>query len=182
MSLNKITYTNKETLVDLPSVQAKNKCTSSDMNEIKNVVNATIDQVDTNTSDIGNMTTSISGALQSLSNIMDYSTTEKVVGTWVDGKPLYRQVLHKTLSGAVNQQVGTINDVDLIIVGGESVIKYDSGGANYFTSQVNSYETASNWTKVYTMIVRATHTCSVYWNGSEAGEIWAVCYYTKSTD
>jgi hypothetical protein len=182
MALTKIQYTNKETLNAQPSIADKNKCTSGDLNEIKSVVNNAIDQVDTNTIDIGNMTTSISGALQSLSNIMDYSTTEKVIGTWVDGKPLYRQVLHKTLSGAQNQVVGTINNVDLLILGGSSVIKYDSGGTNYYTGNPNSYEAANNWTKTYTMINRSTHTCNVYWNGSEAGEIWVECLYTKSTD
>lgn len=59
MALNKITYTNKETLVDLPNVQAKNKCTASDLNQIKTIVNASIDQVDTNTSDISTINTKI---------------------------------------------------------------------------------------------------------------------------
>lgn len=111
-----------------------------------------------------------------------YSTNETRIGTWVDGKPLYRQVLHKVLSDAVNQLVGTINNVDLITINGNSVMKYDSGGANYFTSPATSYETTTNWTKVYTMINRSTHSCNVYWNGSEAAEIWVVCEYTKSTD
>ena len=178
MALTQIGFVNKETLNDQPSIAEKNKVTAGNMNEIKSVVNAACTQVDTNTNGISTNATDITN----LKKYVNYSTTEQAIGTWVDGKPLYRQVLHKTLSGAVNQQVGTISNVDLIMIGGESVIKYDSGGANYFTSQVNSYETASNWTKVYTMIVRATHTCTVYWNGSEAGEIWAVCYYTKSTD
>lgn len=178
MALTQITWANKETLNDQPSIAEKNKVTAGNMNDIKSVVNAACTQVDTNTNEISTNTTDITNLKKSV----NYSTTEQVIGTWVDGKPLYRQVLHKTLSGAVNQVVGTINNVDLIMVGGESVIKYDSGGANYFTSQVNSYETSSNWTKVYTLIARSTHTCSVYWNGSEAGEIWVVCYYTKSTD
>ena len=29
-----------------------------------------------------------------------YSTTEKVIGTWIDGKPLYEQAFSKTLSGS----------------------------------------------------------------------------------
>ena len=45
MAYSKITYTNKETLVDLPSIDNKNKCTSGDMNEIKNVVNGAIDGI-----------------------------------------------------------------------------------------------------------------------------------------
>lgn len=59
MALTKIQYTNKETLNAQPSIADKNKCTSGDLNEIKSVVNNAIDQVDTNTSDIGNMQTDI---------------------------------------------------------------------------------------------------------------------------
>ena len=49
MALSKITYTDKETLNPLPSIADKNKVTNNDMNEIKSVVNAAIDQVDANT-------------------------------------------------------------------------------------------------------------------------------------
>ena len=52
MALNKITYTNKETINPQPSVADINKVTANDMNEIKSVVNGACTQVDTNTSDI----------------------------------------------------------------------------------------------------------------------------------
>lgn len=55
MALTKITYDDKETLINLPGVANKNKCTSADMNEIKTIVNDAIDQVDTNTSNISNL-------------------------------------------------------------------------------------------------------------------------------
>jgi len=38
-----------------------------------------------------------------------YTTTEKVVGTWIDGKPIYR----KTWSGTVNLAAETVSDIDL---------------------------------------------------------------------
>lgn len=59
MALTKITYDNKVALNPQPSVANTNKCTDSDLNEIKSVVNSAIDQVDTNTSDIGNIQTNI---------------------------------------------------------------------------------------------------------------------------
>lgn len=43
MALSKITYDNKQTLIDQPSIAEINKCTSSNMNEIKSVVNTGID-------------------------------------------------------------------------------------------------------------------------------------------
>lgn len=124
----------------------------------------------------------INNELQSLSNIMDYSTTEKVVGTWLDGKPLYRQILHKVMSSTSDTQVGTIDNVDNIITGGNSVAKWDSGGTNYFMGAVNSYESASNYVKIYNMIARATHSCRVMVSISEKAELWVECLYTKTTD
>lgn len=43
--MEKITYTNKEALNEIPSIEAKNKVQAADMNEIKNVVNQNADNV-----------------------------------------------------------------------------------------------------------------------------------------
>lgn len=59
MALTQITYDNKETLNAQPSIANKNKVTSNDMNEIKTVVNGACTQVDTNTTNIGNLTGTI---------------------------------------------------------------------------------------------------------------------------
>ena len=45
MALSKITFENKQTLVDLPSVAEVNKCTASNINEIKSVVNNNVDEL-----------------------------------------------------------------------------------------------------------------------------------------
>lgn len=45
MALNKITYTDKVALNPQPSVADENKCTDSDLNQIKSVVNAGIDML-----------------------------------------------------------------------------------------------------------------------------------------
>ena len=68
----KITYANKETLNEQPSVAAKNKVSSGDMNEIKTVVN---------------------GLDDSITNLETYSTSETDTGKiWIDNKPIYRKV------------------------------------------------------------------------------------------
>ena len=82
MALTKITYTDKVALSPQPSVASVNKVTDADMNEIKSVVNDAIDQVDTNTDNLTNLST--------------YSTTEQVIGTWIDGKPLYKKIYEFT--------------------------------------------------------------------------------------
>ena len=76
--MNKITYDNKETINPQPSLANKNKVSASDMNEIKNCLNAVIDTT-------------------------TYSTNEIVVGTWIDGKPLYRKTIYSTTAtGSLN--------------------------------------------------------------------------------
>ena len=71
MAVQTISYTNKVDL-NTTSVADINKVNASDLNEIKTVVN-------NNASD--------------LSGIETFSTTEQVIGTWHNSKPIYRKVL-----------------------------------------------------------------------------------------
>lgn len=91
--MSKITYTNKVTLNDYPDIANINKCTADDLNEIKTVVNANDDNVgnlaDLDTSD----TSSVVDAINETYKNNTYSTTEQVVGKWIDGKSIYRKVI-----------------------------------------------------------------------------------------
>lgn len=51
-------------------------------------------------------------------NGLVYSTTEQVVGKWVDGKPLYQKTLvnNNATSGRTSLQMGTIPDIDTIFI------------------------------------------------------------------
>lgn len=75
MAIQTITYSNKQAMGTQPSVPEVNKITDSNMNEIKSVVN---------------------NNANFLSNNSTYSTTEQVVGTWIDGKPIYRKTIAYT--------------------------------------------------------------------------------------
>lgn len=61
MALNKITYTDKVALNPQPSVADENKCTDSDLNEIKNVVNDAIDYLEQETTSTGWINISATG-------------------------------------------------------------------------------------------------------------------------
>lgn len=75
--MSKITYANKVAINENAEIPDINKVTDNDMNEIKNVVNNNDDEsIAINTK---------------LTNATTYSTTETVVGTWLDNKPLYRK-------------------------------------------------------------------------------------------
>lgn len=70
MALTKITYTDKVSLDDQPSVAEVNKITDSNMNEIKTIVNAACDQIDENTDNIAILDERIS-ELETVKTIID---------------------------------------------------------------------------------------------------------------
>ena len=76
--MSKITYANKVAINENAEIPNINKVTDNDMNEIKTVVNNNDDELITINTNLTNATT--------------YSTTETVVGTWADGKPIYRKI------------------------------------------------------------------------------------------
>lgn len=93
--MSKITYANKVAINENAEISDINKITDDDMNEIKTVVNNNDDELITiNTK---------------LTNLITYSTTETVVGTWIDGKPIYRKVY--ILSAIAGNNSYTLNSV-----------------------------------------------------------------------
>lgn len=59
MALNKITFKNKIALESSPAIDAINKISDEDINEIKTVVNSGLSQVDTNTANIETLTNTL---------------------------------------------------------------------------------------------------------------------------
>jgi len=104
----KITYDDKSTLNPQPSIANENKVTSGDMNEIKTVVNGLDDEIGTLSNLNTTVKTDVVSALNEcngkVKNNTEYSTTETIVGTWTNGKPIYR----KCFIGS-NLSIGTQN-------------------------------------------------------------------------
>lgn len=111
----------------------------------------------------------------------DYSTYEKVVGTWVDGKPLYQ----KTFSYSVGTQttkvtipVGTVSNVDYIV----SCTGICKRGNNLQYEQIPMYDN-SEWF-VYTSVTMndTTATINIVENGRSNATGYVTLQYTKTTD
>lgn len=82
-----------------------------------------------------------------------YSTTEKVVGTWIDGKPIYR----KTWSGTITLTAETVSDVDLVtpvetIVDSRGMFGYYLSGSGQY--QYANFGAALNEGAVYSATMR----------------------------
>lgn len=99
--MSKITYANKVAINENTEIPDINKVTDSDMNEIKAVVNNNDDELITINTKLTNATT--------------YSTDEIRVGTWIDGKPIYRKVIPTgQISSALKTVAHNISNINKI--------------------------------------------------------------------
>lgn len=115
MALTEITYVDKETLNEQPSIADKNKVTDDDMNEIKSVVNTNAGKV----GDLANLSTttkaSVVDAINETITKEAYSTTEiKTNKVWSNGKPIYRRIFSPiSLNANVEANVLTFSDYSI---------------------------------------------------------------------
>ena len=112
----------------------------------------------------------------SIGNDTDYSTTEKIVGTWIDGKPLYQKTYH--LTTVAGNQTLNISDlhVDKIILK-DCCIIVASGvivPGVYYENSNDYFRIFSNTTKDVLNIRTGT-------NGS-FGDTYITLQYTKTAD
>ena len=142
-----ITYTNKETLNSQPSIADKNKVTSSDMNEIKSVVNTNYGEVGDITSLTTTDKTSVVNAINELKGGEIYSTSEvKTNKIWFDGKPIYRKIIvvdPYTSGGNVNIDELNIENITnlqaLRKYNNQTDITYYNNNNDYFRVLVRKY-------------------------------------------
>lgn len=109
-----------------------------------------------------------------VNNIADYSTTEKVCGTWM-GKPLYRKTLVSV--GSTGDNVGLAHGIPTI----GAVIRSDIFGTN------NAGRTYPAHNGIFNLYVKTIDTTNVWCNISSgfADTTWKVYVtieYTKATD
>ena len=162
--MSKITYANKVAINENAEISDINKVTDNDMNEIKTVVNNNDDELITiNTK---------------LTNANAYSTSETVIGTWIDGKPIYRK---------------TVNTGALPSAGGK-VINHNISNIDYVTKIIGTaYRNTDN---IFLPLPHATYdntavscycdktaiTIVVYTDRSAFQESYVTLEYTKTTD
>ena len=157
--MSKITYEDKVALNINQDVADVNKCNATDLNEIKQVVNQ---------NDINKST---------------YSTTEKVVGKWINGKPLYRKVINftTTISADTVLEINHgVNNVEMIWFDPIGCFMWASSGFGYNIPMIGYSGNITD--KLYTFVDKTK--ISIHANGSW-GTIWTkyiTLLYTKTTD
>ena len=111
-----------------------------------------------------------------------YSTDEVKIGTWINGKPLYRKtiIIENVVKGTATTYNHGIQNVDTIFIDANSFYKF-SGGTP-LANMLNNYQ---NIDKQMTRTV-ATSTIIEYYVGdyvvSGITDGYITVYYTKTTD
>lgn len=160
----KLTYANKVAINENPEISDINKVTDNNMNEIKTVVNNNDDELITINTNLTNATT--------------YSTDEIRIGTWIDGKPVYRKVINSTKEN-IQSLINNLNIDTPIRFNGLADSKY-----GYAWAENARYTPESGYSNVYHWSQSKPRTItwefeSYYENNSP---VMAILEYTKTTD
>lgn len=158
----KLTYANKVAINENAEIPNINKITDDDMNEIKTVVN--------NNDDI-------------VTNATTYSTDEIRVGTWIDGKPIYKKTY------ITNENTGS-STVDISTLNAKEIMDYNS--VCYRKGTNNDYEHPyyagdNDYFRVFfrTNSASSDYPTSIQYriaSSYSSFKITTTIYYTKTTD
>ena len=172
--MGKLTYLDKVALNENPDIPDINKVKASDMNEIKNVVNGLVKTEQTTTDEE-------TYSCNYINNLVDYSTNETRVGTWKDGKPLYRKVIE------INNLNASPYDIDISSLNAEWLeienSQFEYVLNNILYSWVGSvYNNTDDNIRIFRRgeVVRI-----VYGSSQSAGtnkKVTLIIKYTKTTD
>lgn len=108
-------------------------------------------------------------------DLHEYSTEEKVVGTWIDGKPIYERVIHVENFIIGNNEI-PLENLDTIINYSGSLILTDYAGYKRFFPYVQNANTSKVVINHYNntkFVVISAFTCNT---------IYITIQYTKTTD
>lgn len=117
-------------------------------------------------------------------DFLDYSTSELVVGRWINNKPIYRKVVAVNFPNTSSAEVNTNHNISNIeMITKYSLIWYDIEDARWFTYFKDT--TGTYWIEIdginSTQIkIKASNT-SVNWN-YRTRDRYAIIEYTKTTD
>ena len=116
----------------------------------------------------------------SIGDDTDYSTEEKIVGTWIDGKPVYQRTFHltnPTMNWTANSLGITADKVFLVNT------CFQTGGNNAAMGGNSYYSTSSNMCSVFAYKEFSTNEVTIWIKnvGSTITDLYVTLQYTKTT-
>lgn len=171
--------------------------------ENKTKINEIIDELGTTETDITNLTstvttnsdnittlqgqmTAVEGDIEDLQDINEYSTSEQVIGKWINGKPLYRKVIDfGYLPNATSKSVSTDLDIATTTIVKASGTATGTSGGDYFciTLPDTNTTTLGNSTRL-TFNTSSSKYQAVATTGIDRSNYYAyiIIEYIKTTD
>lgn len=120
------------------------------------------------------------------SSSINYSTDEKLIGTWIDGKPLYQKTLVNTTftSGSTILSVGQIQNVDtLFVVNGFYINQYVDFAPKGAVMMLTNTGRDTSITSYNSYVVFSSDSLIVYYGSTTASSKTVVTVqYTKTSD
>jgi hypothetical protein len=146
--------------------------------------------IDTKIGDLTQLNTtnksSIVGAINE-ARLEEYSTTEKIIGKWIDGKPLYRKTITFTSTIKTNETTSIAHNIEnaknIFIDFGASFMEANIGSSDYLSYNFPLIGYVGNLTDKVYCYVNPTN-INFYANGAW-GNNWTkhiTLKYTKTTD
>ena len=146
-----------------------------------------LNQIQTNAENaINTVQSNLNTTNQNIENLTTYSTEEKVVGTWIGGKPIYRKVYYATYTSPINDvniNIGFNNWDEVITLKGLSFSTSDHSvfpipGIRYYQGtlvglQLSMVDRNSDW---------KPNTFYVYTENFAIDKSIIIFEYTKTTD
>ena len=119
----------------------------------------------------------------SIGSDTDYSTTEKIIGTWIDGKPLYQKTVSKVFSSAGNGTIphGISNGV---ILNGFGVLIRSGSNTFHPLPSVSVESSTIGSLNQYSSAVQSIDgtNVNIYLGANRIGTVYYTLQYTKTTD
>lgn len=128
---------------------------------------------------IGDALTALNNGLMNLGEVFSYD--ERKVGTWVNGKPLYRKTVFRSSlpnSTTTNYQHGIANVDDIFLDSSHSFIRWSSGSTASLPYLSTSYSSAVD----VNSISDTTYTVNTHGTDRSTVSGYFTFLYTKTTD
>lgn len=113
----------------------------------------------------------------------DYSTTEHIVGTWIDGKPVYQKTVNMgTLPSNSEKQIAHgISNLNLVINTKVACINTNNG-VNYVIPYPSPKNSSTDWTCMINQINSTNISIKTVADWGSTNNVWVTLQYTKTTD
>lgn len=114
-----------------------------------------------------------------LNDKFNYTQEEQRIGTWIDGKPIYRQVINTTGNSSQIQAIATISNIDNIV----NMFGWVKNGNIHRNCSTAFYGNTAWTSQLYRNSQHINLECgSNFANFKNNATITLICEYTKTTD